>query len=113
MNTCDLTGELLDLWVARAEKLDAIPGQPVGFFYWGESNSGWFNPSINWAIGGPIIENKHIRLDGRDRNCRPISEWAAMLASPRVVFGPTPLIAAMRALVVSKFGETVPDNKYP
>lgn len=79
----------------------------------------WFCPSTEWSDGGPIIERERIVVTPDE------GEWAAGLlghidpggdASPRWdppgevplwVTGPTPLIAAMRAYVMSKFGEAV------
>jgi hypothetical protein len=68
---------------------------------------GW-NPSTNWAQGGPIIEREKIAIlspmtgefwDARD---------GKRLETPFVYWrGPTPLIAAMRCYVASKLGEEV------
>ena len=65
-----------------------------------------FSPSTDWAQGGPIIERERMQIYFED--C-----WTAMMdfypdgEDYPAGDGPTPLIAAMRAFVSSKFGETV------
>jgi hypothetical protein len=61
-----------------------------------------FQPSTDWAQGGPIIQRERIRLDPRGLWCaaHDSCEWA-------YYDGPTPLIAAMRCYVASKLGEEV------
>ncbi|WVR18314.1 hypothetical protein y223_00034 [Bordetella phage PY223] len=121
MKTSELSGALLDYWVARAEleefkgcKLDrnvqsrideklSHAGQP-------------FRPSLNWAQGGPIIERERISVViDKDDN-----EWQAAMnvcdqnmmgfGGNHYQYGPTPLVAAMRAYVASKYGDSVPDE---
>lgn len=71
--------------------------------------------SSEWEYGGPIMERKGIWL-----SCDDAGEWVASFfphseSGPvdgppdvkRIFEGPTPLIAAMRAFVASKFGEEV------
>jgi hypothetical protein len=116
MKTAELEGALLDLWVARAQGNEARININETEVLLTEGHRGigpqWyiFEPSTNWGTGGPIIEREMIKLEGRDRNGNPMGEWAAVAKPPRVVFGPTPLIAAMRAYVASKFGDEVPDD---
>lgn len=77
--------------------------------------------STLWAAGGEIIEREHIDLLFVGSSGKP--EWIAgkdMRAEERGLYspleieadfeqrGPTPLIAAMRAYVASKYGDTVP-----
>ena len=74
-----------------------------------------FHPSTDWAQGGPIIEREGITLakgnpilftDGTREDL-----WIAKLHGNKA-HGPTPLIAAMRAFVTSKFpnGITTPEE---
>jgi hypothetical protein len=63
-----------------------------------------FRPSNDWSAAGPIIERERITLI-----CVDDGLWHATLdmhdeGGSR---GPTPLVAAMRAYVASKLGETV------
>jgi hypothetical protein len=90
----ELSGGELDLWVSRAEnrKLDML-----------------YMPSTDWAVGGPIIERERIDIQhggwewGAWRGSNPF--WSPIGEA----FGQTPLVAAMRAYVVGKFGEEVSD----
>lgn len=128
MKVAELEGALLDAWVARADGetlasahkcADLVSGR-----YWlkmGDYGSVKECPrySTDWAHGGPIIERHNITL--LDPNYCNSGQWEAYMGAfpdvrdDRVVgmvaagAGPTPLIAAMRAYVVSKFGDEVPD----
>lgn len=65
-----------------------------------------YSPSTNWARGGPIIESENI-----DLCAATITEprWTAGLLArvPVAIYGGTPLIAAMRAFVASKAGDSI------
>lgn len=105
-NTAELQGAELDLGVALAEGFPdaALQGEddeglPVCML--GHPSRGdFFSPSTDWIAGGLIIERERILVAPRQQ------VWRA-LAGTWDVDGPTPLIAAMRAYVASKFGETV------
>ena len=112
MKTNELTGAALDWAVAKCEAdnpmvymrwyTDGRPDQP----HYGISGSSEpFNPSIDWAQGGPIIEREGILLD----QYHDFPNWAASCPPKSGFnrFGPTPLIAAMRCYVASKLGDTV------
>jgi len=69
-----------------------------------------FEPSTDWAQGGPIVERikgflfKNWLESNREGQCQAEihnydGDWIA--------FGPTPLIAAMRCFVASKLGDDV------
>lgn len=70
-----------------------------------------YQPSTDWAQGGPILEREGITLRV---NARVLGHWAAFIdfggsncnIKARHT-GPTPLIAAMRCYVASKFGDEV------
>ena len=97
MKTAELTSAALDWAVAKCERLDvSVLGDSVLLWIGKDSNID-YEPSINWAQGGPIIEREGIAL---------IPGWTA----ERPGFsadGPTPLIAAMRCYVASKLGEEI------
>lgn len=112
MRVSELSGAPLDHWVARAmgyKYAGLVPYELCGTWYAGESDGGicdW-SPSENWAQAGPIIEDNAIGF-------YPISdaEWMAEEhITARTGRGPTPLIAAMRAYVASKFGDEVADEE--
>lgn len=69
-------------------------------------NKKLFSPSTNWAQAGAIIENHKIITDF-DRNFDWDQPWRCALSiDPHNKFeGETPLIAAMRCYVASKFGD--------
>lgn len=75
-----------------------------------------FHPSISWEHGGPIIEQHWMMITPGDKRHKG-AEWHGRMtsASPNYAgsgpgneaWGSTPLIAAMRAYVASKFGEEI------
>ncbi|MBU9468320.1 DUF2591 domain-containing protein [Burkholderia multivorans] len=116
MKVSDLEGAQLDYWVARAlgdrmvrlvdEARDRCETRFGEQWDWG-----YFAASRAWMEGGPIIERERIFLDWCDiEQC-----WIAgtvHTALPNGVQrtamrGGTPLIAAMRAFVASRFGAEV------
>jgi hypothetical protein len=75
-------------------------------------DDGWwrvFAPSRDWAQGGQIIERERIGLmhhtyrQGAELSC----VCDAFISGHKNYSGQTPLIAAMRAFVASKLGDTV------
>jgi hypothetical protein len=100
---------------------------------------GPYAPSTNWGQGGPLIEANQIFLDpphdmhvhgGSRAGWHTEKEWNATVSARVRVYwrpdddregflkrgrvgrgkGATPLIAAMRAIVTSVYGEDVPDG---
>ena len=117
MKVAELLGADLDFAVARAEGIATVTqgGGAVtvsrvhGTVYLdtgaAENYIKPFAPSTDWAHGGPIIERERIAIEP----WKP-DGWLACWASvDREVDakGATPLEAAMRAYVASKFGEEV------
>jgi hypothetical protein len=112
MKVAELEGVLLDYWVARAE----WKGSPRASEFIRHDkkdksvriNGCVFRPSSNWITGGGIIENKkisllcHFGLWDAKLNCAEQAPWSGMISH-------SPLIAAMRAYVASKFGDEVPE----
>ncbi|WP_321905100.1 phage protein NinX family protein [Paraburkholderia tropica] len=123
MKVEELEGEALDYWVAKAlgfahtsasEAAFALDGQtdPCVFttssgklrLAKADSVTAW-NPSADWSCGGPIIERERVGI-------MPVGiEWKAYAIGDMdaTAYGVEPLIAAMRAIVASKFGEEVED----
>ena len=99
MKTTELTGAALDWAVAKCERPDLdtiILAMNV--------TKGNYNPSTNWAQGGPIIEREKIDIAYEN------SQWFAYesegdCCDPNI--GTTSLIAAMRCLVASKLGDDI------
>lgn len=114
MKVSELVPPLLDHWVARAEGF-TLKGR-----WWCRADEEWctgehFAPSTRWAISGPIIERDLITTVAWE-----VGQWSAYVGAQGTYLdvkpgwdnecqGPTALIAAMRAFVVSKFGAEVSD----
>lgn len=89
----------------HARRCMLIPSNPM------RQDPQYFNPSADWAIGGPIIQRESIHLTPDDsggwwaeRRIFNSGGPAFQTSYDRAVIarGPTPLIAAMRAFVASK-----------
>lgn len=132
IKTNDAEGRMLDYLVAKCEGLMERGSGPLGApiarltregVVLNFSSSGkYFEPSEEWAQGGPIIAREGIATDAL-RECGVIVGWVAaseMLCEgseggysrPVEFYGPTPLIAAMRCYVASKLGDEldIPDE---
>lgn len=111
MKTSELIDAPLDYWAAKSEGY-MRPRIDVGVCVVDMPDGGQFDPSTNWAVGGPIIERERIstRSDDETLYGQPQNQWLAEHPDlGYAVEGPTHLIAAMRAYVASKFGDEVPD----
>jgi hypothetical protein len=113
LKTSELTGALLDYWVAKAEGLDPCIVNDVDGI--AQCTTGYFetfSPSTNWAQCGPIIDRERITILFHPEEWQAsVGDYIPMLDNdPPHGTGTTPLIAAMRALVASKFGDEVPDE---
>lgn len=93
MKTSELTGAALDWAVAKCEGAE-----------WSQQHS---NYSTNWTKGGLILERAGISIG----KVKAIKSWhwiaGFTLPSKSPIYGPTPLIAAMRCYVASKLGDNV------
>jgi len=97
MKTSRLTGAALDWAVQQCE------GQrtDIDFAWWHED----YTPSTNWTQGGLIVERECIDLQYQGGET---DVWAAdMFNADSMVYGDTPLIAAMRCYVTSVMGNKV------
>ena len=113
IKTAELTGAALDWAVAECEGYDCLFDDEVsgawlvpqqGYLH-DEKPLSKFNPTANWAQGGPIIERERIELRF-DRSGRMTNPWNASTLE-RMTGGPTPLMAAMRCYVASKLGDEI------
>lgn len=68
-----------------------------------------FSPSRLWEHAGPIIEREEINVVAPDIEAVDHDRlWSAdRHEDQRICYGPTPLMAAMRAFVASKLGDEV------
>ena len=123
MKVSELSGALLDYWVAKAEGKSAVIATREGY-----APSSMdplvcrvvgiaFTPSSTWQCGGPIIERERISVTAAlGTGWPPIPPWDGyVLLSDRKhgESGSTPLEAAMRAYVAHKLGDEVPDTQLP
>jgi hypothetical protein len=124
-----LIGAELALWVAKADGLhitcDTWQGAGCTYVLPALEEGGpmfEFEPQIDWSQGGPLIEKHRIELEAvyetRGYGVRTgLKYWFAR--HPKnygglirySASGPTPLIAAMRALVASVYGKEVPNEE--
>ncbi len=103
--------KVLDYLVAKCEGAENFRFDSVACWWFTLNgvdrvlSSGWstqqnFNPSSDWAQGGPIIEREYVNITYDD-------VWTAEDVDGGVQWGGTPLTAAMRCYVASKLGDTV------
>jgi hypothetical protein len=109
VKTAELIGPALDWAVAKAIDLEDETLDPLT---WVETAhpSGCYSFSTDWSQGGPLID----KIGGFELKVwlesTPETKCEAHVHSYEgnwIVFGPTPLIAAMRCLVAAKLGDTV------
>lgn len=124
MKVAELKGAELDYWVAKAEGRKPLI-QWAGKSYemcqlldgQGDRDGPEVFKSSDWKIGGPIIERENIAIekhrDGWVALHNDIFEDAGGLPSSPHCYGETPLIAAMRSFVTSKYGEEVTEEPKP
>lgn len=137
MKVSELRGALLDYWVARAEGLEVTalpkdqryspparhmirqkPSDPE------QCQCSWHgvgyrfipNYSNDWAQGGPIIERERIKVQPTIPTGKTWYSTMMRGTSPDDMklsrsHADTPLVAAMRAYVASKFGDEVPTEE--
>ena len=97
--TSELQGCALDWAVAKCEVGDAINDIDDPHYY-----------STDWAQGGPIIEREWLDVTPWPNESREDMRWHCQqhdTANDFAQYGPTLLIAAMRAYVASQLGGEV------
>lgn len=102
MKTSELQGAAIDWAVAKCKTFDEYLENDLPLHY-SDANGEFvlWKPSTDWAQGGPIIEREGISIGQTGDG------WEATVDGCIYVFGPTPLIAAMRCYVASKLGDEV------
>ena len=66
--------------------------------------------STDWSQCGPLIERYKVDLSNFDESAEDFVDpepWIAKIGRKHVGIGPTPLVAACRAIVASVLGDTV------
>lgn len=115
IKTNELTGKPLDYAVAVAEGYTPFTDGIAWIVDVGGTYTQLFKYSSKWVAGGPIIERERICVGWAYP--RTVAEETQAVASyfepihsaleTHRMFGPTPLIAAMRCYVASKLGDEV------
>lgn len=120
MKVSKLTGAQLAEWVARANGWK-VEREGNGLICWDDRGGVHsfgkygYRPDLSLAQGGPIIERERIDTSfGNEPGTweafvRPRYRYESFDGSDGAGYGPSLLIAAMRAYVASKFGDEVPD----
>lgn len=112
MKVSELSGRALDWAVAKCEGGTNFRFDTVATYWitingkdWALSNKSWaqsFAPSTDWAQGGKIIERELVTVGPN-----PFGPGFAANKKDIDMYGPTPLVAAMRCYVASKLGDDV------
>ncbi|MDF2491155.1 MAG: hypothetical protein K0S77_3777 [Pseudomonas sp.] len=116
MKTAELSGEALGWAVGMAEGLTLYLDTPIYGNGWrvfvihrAEATGRYerYAPWESWALGGPLIENRMVSL-----HCPQSTDdvWAGWVITDSGEFcqaGNTALIAACRAIVAARLGDTV------
>jgi hypothetical protein len=112
MKTSELTRAALNWAVAKCEGYDVAVAEGTGLVVIKRHNViDYFDPSVNWGWGGPIIEREGIDIVNAE-NLGHEQKWMAAIPirfgqRSDYVFADTPLVAAMRCYVASKLGDEV------
>lgn len=124
----ELEGAELDYWVAKAAGFTpkigshsscliledpSEVGVVLSYDLWRYGSYGYdFSPSTDWRVGGPIIAREGIAIAHFGSECKAayVNGDGYFASVDFRHSGPTPLIAAMRAYVASKFGGEVGDK---
>ena len=108
IKTNELSGIALDWAVAKCENADwSDEDAIVNVTTFDDYDGTICNYSTDWAQAGPIIEREKLDV------CihKPTHQWCSATQSSVGRFargyGPTPLVAAMRAYVASKLGDVI------
>jgi hypothetical protein len=97
-----LTGAALDWAVSKCEYTKPVQIGSSTVMVFKDVPFDYY-PSTDWAQGGPIIERERITIEWTGDP----DSWCACIMADQEVYGPTPLIAAMRVYVASKLGDEV------
>lgn len=113
--TSELTGALLDYWVARAEgcqDAEIVGGVCLYVHHEEPGDDGWwtpYEPSTDWAQCGPLIEK--YKLIAEPSNYLMHGAWYAQAwqQDDTGMYGATTQEAICRAVVRAAFGDDVPE----
>lgn len=105
----ELSGPALDWAIAQVEKVKVTVNGSFSYKVFIGCKKGLikalYNPSTDWATGGPLIEKYRVGTYCDYTEQETIT--ANVTGSGAVVTGSTFLIAACRAIVAAQFGESM------
>jgi hypothetical protein len=105
--TINLKGAALDWAVAQIEDIPVVVRANDLFYADSQfSDGGIYCPSVSWDQGGPIID-KYDVFPSRYFGCSEDNPERYQAGTLYWMRGETPLMAAMRSLVASKFGDEI------
>ena len=112
IKTADLTGPALDWAVAQCESVEVeyINDGITRCLLRVSPFTSMYRPSVDWAIGGPLIEREWLDITSWPNESDEEQRWQCHqydAPKPYQALGPTPLVAAMRCLVASRLGDEV------
>lgn len=116
VHTPTLSGAALDWAVANVEgrKVEILRGgsygRPDTLWFVATEGGQAYAPSKDWVVGGPLIEMRIEYLESfADRTEWDACCWGSEVPHPSLYAeqGETPLVAACRAIVAAKLGDTV------
>ena len=109
INVNELSGPALDWAVAKCEKIEDFNDDNRPYLKHCTIYEE-YSPSSNWAQGGPIIEKKQISINKLPLHC--VADIRDRYTTILSMYGPTPLIVAMRCYVASELGNKIeiPNN---
>lgn len=118
VKTTELSGTALRWAVAQAEGLEVTIHPPAygnGHRLAVNGRTEAYRPDMDWSQGGPLIDKYHVQTNYNGRGFRTASGeyWCAYVCadSGQEIYpsggGGTPLIAACRAIVSAKLGDSV------
>ena len=110
IKTADLIGPALDWAVAQCESVEVeyINDGITRCLLRISPFTGMYHPSVDWAIGGPLIERERIEVGPTFSGTVWIANYSNKPTSKKCwSSGPTLLIATMRCFVASRLGDEV------
>jgi len=107
IKTSKATPSQINYLVAKIEGMNVKLEQVYGLWSVMTDNYKFYEPAIDWAQGGPIIEREKIDIAVSESG----EEWNAQYRFKKIRddeywSGPTSLIAAMRCFLVKELGDT-------
>lgn len=108
VKTADLSGYALDWAVAKVEGIRLEFSRAAGFWHpadWPDLVE--WAPSTDWGQCGPLIEERRLEIIENEDGWAAVKGWICGEIYQMYPVGETHLVAACRAIVAEKLGDTV------